>query len=381
VTADLLDQRTLNRAVLERQQLLERRPVRTYDMIERLVGMQAQLPLDPYVGLWSRIDAFTTGELASLLLERRVVRAALMRSTIHLVSASDCLALRPLTQIVQERAYRGGFGKPVRHMDLTPVLDYGRKLLEEMPRTRTELRALLGERWPDEDANALAWGVTYIVPTVQVTPRGAWGETLQPTLTTVEAWLDRPLDPDPSIDDVVLRYLAAFGPATIKDVQAWCGLTRLREVVDRLGSRLRPFRSDGGAVLYDLPDAPRPSGDVPAPIRMLPVYDNVVLGHADRSRFMPHDPRVDGRAGKRRAESPPRLFAGPDANYGSALVDGRLRALWKTERTRDAVTLKIQLLERLSNAETSALEQEAHRLLTFVQPDAGSYDVKFVTGE
>lgn len=216
---------------------------------------------------------------------------------------------------------------------------------------------------------------------MQVTPRGVWGETLQPTLTTIQAWLDRPLDPEPSIDDVVLRYLTAFGPATIMDVQAWCGLTRLREVVDRLGSRLRPFRSDGGAVLYDLPDAPRPSGEVPAPTRMLPVYDNVLLGHADRSRFAAHDPRVAGRAGKRRAEKPSKLFAGPDANYGSALVDGRIRALWKTDRSRDAATMKVQPLERLSDAQTSALEQEAHRLLTFVEPDAGSRDVQFVTGE
>jgi hypothetical protein len=362
MSPDPISRRGLNRALLDRQYLLARRPVSAYDTVEHLAGMQAQLPLDPYVGLWSRVEGFETGELSKLMLDRQVVRASLMRGTIHLVSARDCLFLRPQLQIVMQRIFNTAFGRPLKHLDLEPMLATGVQLMDKEPRTRTELRRLLGERWPDVDANNLAYAVSYLVPTVQITPRGVWGQTLQPTLATVEGWLGRPLDTDPSPDELVLRYLTAFGPATVRDVQAWCGLTKLREVVNRLLPKLRVFRSEDGAELYDLPEAPRPDAETTAPVRFLPVYDNALLGHADRSRIL------DAGSGLGT------LFSGPDANYGGLLVDGFHTGVWRIDGTR----LDIQTTRKLSKPERDEVVGEGLRLLEFTEPGAGPYDVAFV---
>jgi hypothetical protein len=366
MSPDPISRRGLNRALLDRQYLLARHPESAYDTVEHLAGMQAQLPLDPYVGLWSRVEGFETGELAKLMLDRQVVRASLMRGTIHLVSARDCLFLRPLLQNVMQRIFNTAFGRPLKHLDLEPILAAGTQLMDEEPRTRTELRRLFGERWPDLDANNLAYAVSYLVPTVQITPRGVWGQTLQPTLATVEGWLGRPLDPDPSPDELVLRYLTAFGPATVRDAQAWCGLTKLREVVDRLLPKLRVFRSEDGAELYDLPEAPRPAAETPAPVRFLPVYDNALLGHADRSRIL------DAGSGLGT------LFSGPDANYGGLLVDGFHTGVWRIDRTGDGTRLDIQTARKLSKPERDEVVGEGLRLLEFAEPGAVPYDVAFV---
>ena len=199
-----------------------------------------------------------------------------MRATLHLVTADDCLVLRPLAQ---------------------PVLAFARSLLTERPHTGAQLRTALQERFPG--GAALAYACRNLLGLVQVPPRRVWGRSAQVTSTTAEAWLGRPLAAAPSIDDVVLRYLGAFGPAAVADVAAWSRLTGLREVIDRMEPRLRLFRDDRGRELFDLPDAPRPDPDVPAPPRFLPEYDNVLLSHADRSRFVSDD------------EDRARLFGGP----------------------------------------------------------------------
>ena len=238
----------------------------------------------------------------------------------------------------------------------------GQELLTERPRTRKELQELLGARWPDWDASAMAYAVSALVPNVQVTPRGVWGSTGQATLTTMEAWLRRPLDPSPLIDDVVRRYLAAFGPASVADVQAWSGLTRLREVVERLDG-LRTFRGESGTVLYDVEDGSLPDADVPAPVRFLPEYDNVLLSHADRSRVLPEGRRVP-------------LPPGNGASMGTVLVDGRYEADWRVRRAGDEAVLTVTGYRRLSSAERTELAEEGRRLLGFVAPGM-SPDVRF----
>src|SRR5919202_3916360 len=351
----VLTLRELNRATLERQMLLRRWKLCAAEAIEYLVGMQAQAPNPPYVGLWTRLAGFHPNELARLITDRRAVRIALMRNTVHLVSASDCLKLRPLMQPVLDRGvyanrtHRAG----IEGVDIQALVAAGRALLEERPRTAKELGELLRKRWPDRDDASLARAIRHLVPLVQVPPRGVWGKSGQAAHTTAEAWLGRPLDPYPSLDELALRYLGAFGPATVKDVQAWSGLTRLREVTERLRPHLRAFRDEQGKELFDLPDAPRPDPDTPAPPRFLPEFDNLILSHADRTRIIADDYRkvIASRNGMVPA---------------TVLVDGFVRGMWKTERTRGRVTLLIEPFEPLSDGDSEALAEEGERLVRFM---------------
>jgi hypothetical protein len=357
----MLGRKALSRATLARQLLLERADLPVADAIERLFGMQSQIPNDPYVGLWSRLRDFRPEELSRLLTERRVVRTHLMRWTIHLVTARDFALLRPLIQPVLDQRFLSGspFGRLLREtgLDLQELTEVGRELVAERPLTFPELRSALVERWPDHDAESMARGVITFVPAVQVPPRGVWGSTGRPTWASAESWLGRPVETAPSLDELVTRYLAAFGPASVMDVQAWSGLTRLRDVFERLRPSLRTYRDEGGRELFDLPDAPRPDPDAPVPVRFLPVFDNVLLGHADRIRIA--DDRTRGR-----------LFgAGTIGNIGSVLVDGGVRALWRL-RAGDDAALEIEPLARLSRENRAAIVNEGAGLLDFLAPGA-----------
>jgi Winged helix DNA-binding domain len=368
VRDEVLSRRALNRATLERQLLLRRSTASVLDAVEHLVGLQAQLPLNPYTALWSRLERFRPESLAELLVARTAVRIVVMRGTIHLVSADDCLVLRPLMQPVldAELARHGEHASALRGVDMNAVLAFARPLLAERPRTGAELRVALAERFPEEDAAALAYACRNRLPLVQAPPRGVWGRTGQVKSTTAESWLGRPLATDSSIDDVVLRYIAAFGPATAADVAAWSGLRRQREVVDRLRPWLRTFRAEHGRDLVDLPDAPRPDPETPAPPRFLPEYDNLLLSHADRTRFV----SAQSRARLSRMVGPVR---------GSVLYDGFLWGLWRLERDGPDVsaTLVISHVERRTRRATAEVAGEGRRLLRFIAADYDTHHVRF----
>ncbi|HEU0077066.1 MAG TPA: winged helix DNA-binding domain-containing protein [Longimicrobiaceae bacterium] len=329
--------------------------------------MQAQAPDPPYVGLWARLEGFRPEDLARLVEERAVVRIALMRSTIHLVTAGDCLALRPLLQPVIERGFRSTYGRRLEGVDTAELAGAARELVEERPRTFADLGAMLGERWPDRDPAALSAAARTLLPLVQVPPRGLWGRSGPAAHTTAEAWLGRPLDPAPSPDDMVLRYLAAFGPATVADAQTWSGLTRLRDAVERLRPGLRVFRDEQGRELFDLPDAPRPAPDTPAPARFMAEWDNVLLAHADRTRIMSEEHR-------RRIFTPNGIFP------GTILVDGFAAGTWKMERSRGAATLRVEPFAPLAADDEAALAAEGERLLDFAAPDAPAREIRFAAG-
>ena len=337
--------------------------------VEHLVGLQAQVPLNPYTALWSRLDGFRPEELGRLLEERALVRINLMRGTIHLVTADDCLVLWPLTRSVLEGQLgrHGVYKKDLVGVDLDAVVEHARPFIAEAPRTRAEVRALLAERFPEWNAEALAEACRHLLPLVQVPPRGVWGKTMQPVSTTAESWLGRPMARNPSLDDVVLRYLGAFGPATVADVAAWSRLTGFREVLERLRPRLRTFRDENGREVFDLPDAPRPAADTPAPPRFLPEYDNLLLSHADRSRF---------RSPKARAD----FSAVSTPIQGTVLEDGFGCATWRIERDKatGAATLVVDVVRPLTKRAASAVAAEGRRYLRFAAAEAASHDVRLV---
>lgn len=359
----VLSTRALNRAVLARQMLLERADVPVPAAIERLIGLQAQLPNPPYVGLWTRLASFEKDDLTRLIEKRRVVRSTMMRSTQHLVTARDYLWLRPVLQPMLDRICRGSFGRVTAGIDQAELLAAGRALLDEQPRTITELQTLLGERWPKHPRLALGYTVQAMLPLVHVPPRGTWGRGGAVPATHAEQWLKRPLAKTRAPGRMIVRYLGAFGPASVADVQEWSGLTGLRDEVERLRPTLLTFRDEAGKELFDLPDAPRPDPDTAAPPRFLPEYDNLILGHADRSRMLTDEHR--------------KALWTRNGLLASALVDGMVAATWRIERSRKRAVLAIEPLRRITKKDRAALAVEGERLLDFTDPEVPAREVRF----
>ncbi|MEU5524461.1 winged helix DNA-binding domain-containing protein [Streptomyces sp. NPDC047860] len=358
--AAVLGTRALNRATLERQLLLRRSPMSVTDAVGHLLGLQAQNVKPPYYALAARLDGFTPEALSRPMSDREVVRIVTMRSTIHTHTAHDALTLRPLVQPARDRELTQ-FRQGLTGVDLDRLAALARDLVEAEPRTMKQLRQELLKEWPDADPGALAVAARCKLPLVQIPPRGLWGRSGQVTLTTAEHWLGRPAEPSPTTpDETVLRYLAAFGPASVKDMQTWAGLTRLREAFERLRPRLLTFRDESGTELFDLPDAPRPDPGTPAPPRFLPEYDNLLLSHADRTRVVP--PEFRGRA-----------WQGNTA-YRTLLIDGFLAGLWRL----DDDALVIEPFGRLGSGQREEVAAEGERMLKVMHPQT-AYDIRFGT--
>ncbi|TDW23684.1 winged helix DNA-binding domain-containing protein [Kribbella kalugense] len=371
-----LSLQALNRATLDRQWLLERRDVPALDAIEHLVGMQAQAPLAPYVGLWTRLTNFHPDELVKLLEDRQAVRGSMMRATIHLVSSRDFLAFRPLIQPRLEReVYQNTtYGRHrLEGLDMDAVLRAGIDRMTESPATAVQLREYLGELWPDREPAALAHAVRCLLPTIQIPPRGIWNKGGNPTMTTANLWLAAPTPdtvPDPAptagadspVEALILRYLAAYGPASVADAQTWSGLTHLTEIFDRLD--LRTYTdADSGRTLYDLPHLTLPDEDTPAPTRFLPEYDNLLLSHANRTRFISKATRAT-------------LTLQDVLTKGTILHNGQATALWRQPKSpKSQAILEITPITPITPQTWTTLKTEAHNLLTFTTPSA-THEIK-----
>ncbi|MGW8379965.1 winged helix DNA-binding domain-containing protein [Streptomyces sp. ODS28] len=366
MSPDVLSSRALGRATLARQLLTERAEMAPLEAIEHLAGLQAQAPRPPYFGLWSRLAGFRPEQLSELLLDRRAVRAGVMRGTVHLVSARDFVQLRPLTKPVYERLVASELRRGQVAADPREVAAAGLELLRRGPLTSAELGEKLRGMWPGEDPYTLAKTAYRLAPVVQIPPRGVWGRSGRPTYDTVEHWLGRPVAVEPCVETYVLRYLGAFGPASAADAQTWSGLTRLGEVLERLRPQLRVFRDEAGRELFDLPEAPRPGPGLPVPARFVAEYDNLVLSHADRSRVVPEETRK--RLASKNGQVP-----------GTFLLDGTVRGTWKlTERGHGgSAVLTVSPFDWLTDAQEQELADEGERLLAFAVPGDRGRTVSF----
>ena len=337
----MLTPRVLNRTLLDRQHLLGRISAPATDVVEHLVGLQAQDTQPPYIGLWSRLEGFDPSELSDLLESRRASRILLMRSTIHLVTAADCLALRPVLQGMLERQIRGteffGHCADIPREDL---VEAAAAVLGPDPVNVRELGAALAQRFPGHRPGHLANTVRVLLPLVQAPPRGVWKRSGGPAYVQAEQWHGAPLAPI-ALTDLVRRYLRAFGPATAADIATWSGLTGLRPVLDELAGELRTYKDDAGRTLVDLEGLPVADEDEPAPVRLLGKYDNLWLSHADRTRVAEPDKR--------------QRWMGRNGGVGNTVfVDGMLEGLWRQVDDR----VEVELFRRLTRAERAELDAE-----------------------
>ncbi|GAB2854589.1 winged helix DNA-binding domain-containing protein [Actinocorallia aurea] len=349
---DVLDGRALNRATLARQFLLGRAEAGVREAVGHLCGVQAQEPQEPFVGLWSRLAGFGADDLDAALTGKAVVRTHLMRRTVHLVTADDALAWRARHDAMLRQKVLGTW-RELAGLDLDEVAAAGHAVMADgTPRSMAELVRELEDRWPGRPRRALGeLLVAALIPMVQLPPRGLWQVKAGVRTMPMAAWLGRDVEPLPAGNtdlvgqQLVRRYLAAYGPASTADLRAWCGLAGLPAAVKAVRGELIAFRDERGRELLDLPGAPRPHPDTPAPVRFLPAFDNAILGYQDRSRIIDHAHLGLSVAGHR-----------------AVLVDGRVAATWTT---RDG-TLGISPFRPLTAPEHEAVRAEAGHLAAFL---------------
>jgi hypothetical protein len=365
-SATLLSKRQLNRALLARQLLLAREPVTPVAAIERLAGLQAQQARPPFIGLWSRLARFTRDDLLKVLHARTVVRVTAMRGTLHLLSARDYLAWRGPLQPALDRGVTSIAGAALAETDLPAAERATRALLERSPATFDAIRNHLAPDFAQVNVRHVAYAIRMTLPLVQVPERETdWGFPGAADFALADAWLRKKVpSAGGSPKELIRRYLAAFGPAAVTDAQSWSGLAQLAPVFEELRPSLVTFQDDRKRELFDLPDAPRPDADTPAPVRFMPEFDNLILGHHDRSRVISDDHR-------QRIASPNLLVP------ATLLVDGMVAGVWAIERKKREATLIIEPFVTIPVKRKSELRDEAERLLGFSEPDATSHAVKF----
>lgn len=358
-----LTDRQLNRATLARQMLLGRSDMGIAEATGFLLGLQGQQSHDPYIGLWSRLNGFCHEDMTALIVDRTLARGTTMRATLHLHTADDMIGIREFVQPVIERTWHGAFGKRrFGPNDKQKVRKAGIRLLDKSPMTSGQLGKALQEKFPEGEALAKAMLVQTMEILIQIPPTRIWGSGHAPISTRVQNWLPTPHSRPIPRETLVRRYLAAYGPASVMDMQAWCGMTKLGETFEAIRSELVTFTGDDGRELFDLPDAPRPDADTPAPVRFLPLFDNVYLGFDNRRRMLEENDLK--RVNMLREFKP------------AVLIDGIIAAGWTIEEKKGAAVLDIEPYHKITKAQIRAAEAEGLAFLKFMREDATSYDVR-----
>jgi hypothetical protein len=359
----VLSTRALNRAALARQMLLAREAVPPLKAIERLAGLQAQVPKPPFVALWSRIEGSERAALRKVIERRQVVRATMMRGTLHLLSTKDFLRWRTAMQPVLTEGMRG-VTKSAEPLDVKRLVAEGRAFFDEEPRPFEALRDHFEARFGSDDVRMKAYCVRMHLPLVMVPDDSQWSWPSDAAFAVAETYLGKKIDPADHTSDLVLRYLAAFGPATRADFQSWSGLGGAKAVFEQLRPKLVTFCDERKRELFDLPNAPRPDAETNAPVRFLPDYDSARLGWFDRKRIIAdeHVPLV--------ATKNLRVLA-------TFLVDGFVAGTWNITRKKSTATLSIAAFAKLARNDRDALVEEGERLLRFAEEDAEKIAVEF----
>jgi hypothetical protein len=354
-----LSARAVNRATLARQMLLERADVGAVEAVARLAGMQGQEPKHPYVGLWSRLEEFADEDLTSAIRDREVVRATLYRGTLHLVTAEDYLRFRNTVSPVLEAGLRM-LGDRADGLEPAKVIAAAEKLLAKEPLTFTEVRDALVRKFPKVNDRALGFTTRMMVPLVMYPTDTRWSWSANARFTPAGDWLGAKIRRSAVPEELVVRYLEAFGPATPADFQTWSGLPKAKPLFDQL--ELEEFTDESGKTLYDVPAGPRPDPDTPAPVRFLPEFDNLLLAHAKRERIIADEHRSAVYTKNLRVKS-------------TYLVDGLVAGLWTAEKKRGVATLTLTPFGRTLKKTATELECEGSALLRFLEPDAKTYEV------
>lgn len=362
----ILKLRELNRATLARQMLLKRETLSVPAAVERLAGMQAQLASAPFVGLWTRLENFKREDLAKEIEARKIIKATLMRATLHLFTADDFLRFRATLQPVLSGAGETIAKQRGSDFDQDQLLKAARKFIADQPRTFAEISEMVAELMPNHDVGALRYTVRTQIPLVQVPVSGGWSFPGKPAFTLAESWIGKKISAKENLRDLVLRYLAAFGPASPTDMQTWCGysLPALKAEFEKLKPELTVYLNEKRQELFDLPTISLPKEDAPAPVRFLPEFDNLLLSHKNRNRIVPDEYRS-------------KVYLPALRVAATILVDGFVGGAWKVEKTKTSATLLIEPFAKLTKQDRAALTEEGEKLIRFIEPDAKSFDLKF----
>jgi hypothetical protein len=339
----ILTQRELNRALLARQLLLERTRLTLPRVVERLGGIQNQYAPNAYVRLWSCVEDLRRGDVTRALERRSLVQGTLVRATIHLVSRRDYWPFAVAVRAAQRDWWLRVHRPRPDERKLRAIAAQVTRMLEDGPRRYEEL------------VEATGAGFRLVGPwldLVRVPPSGTWEQRRASLYQTAERWIGaEDVEPEAALDLLVRRYLAAYGPASRADLASWAGL-KMSDLAPAFGrGGLRRFRDESGGELLDVPRAPLPPPDTPAPVRFLPTWDSVLLVHARRAQVLPERFR-------------PRIFSTRTPHsFPTFLVDGAVAGTWKhTERG-----IEVNPFERLDAAVLRELREEAERLASFYE--------------